>query len=73
MGTGMRVIGVTTTLPEEQMLAQAPDAVRAGIADISVDALQSLEYAGEAQAAELLSAERAAGNGSAGPSDQVRA
>ena len=54
-------------------MAQAPDAVRAGIADISVDALQSLEYAGEAQAAELLSAERAAGNGSAGPSDQVRA
>lgn len=68
----MRVIGVTTTLPEEQMLEQAPDAVRASIADISVDTLQSLDYPGEAQADELLTAERAASNGSAGPSDQVR-
>ena len=69
----MRVIGVTTTLSEEQMLAQGPDAVRPSIADISVNALRSLEYAGAAQAEELLSAERAAGNWSAGPSHQVRA
>ena len=72
---GMRVVGVTTTLPEDQMAGQEPDAIRRDIADISVDTLTGLEYAaGRADAEQAQRAERLASNGGAGPSQlqQVR-
>jgi hypothetical protein len=71
----MRVVGVTTTLTQEQMAGQQPDAIRPGIADISVDTLRGLEYAaGQADAAEEQLAQRQASNAAAGPlQEQVRA
>lgn len=73
----MRVVGVTTTLSREQMAGQAPDAIRPGIADISMETLRGLEYAaGQAEGASEQLAQRQASNGSAGPSQgqqQVRA
>lgn len=70
-------MGVTTTLPEAAMAAQAPDGIRADIANISVGDLTGLEYvaaahAGAEEEPEEARArqERAASNASAGPSQQ---
>ena len=42
---GMRVIGVTTTLAEEKMQAEGPDAIRPDIGHITVEDLMSLSRA----------------------------
>jgi hypothetical protein len=44
MLTGMRVIGVTTTLSEEGMLTEAPDLVRPDISRIAVPEITGLKY-----------------------------
>ncbi|CAL8471539.1 g11081 [Coccomyxa elongata] len=46
---GMRVVGVTTTLPREEMLAQEPDEVRPAIAGINMNLLQGLQWARRAE------------------------
>jgi hypothetical protein len=72
----MRVIGVTTTLPKDEMLAQGPDAVKPAIADISVADLTGLKRAAQRGAGDETAApsspERAASGEAAGPSDNVR-
>ncbi len=66
----MRVVGVTTTLPREEMLAQEPDEVRPAIADISVNLLKGLQWARQAESA---AEDRTNSGRGAGPSDNVRA
>lgn len=65
----MRVIGVTTTLPEDQMRAQGPDAIRPTIAEITVDDLTGLKRA--AADMDAGDSDRAASNVAAGPPDSV--
>ncbi len=40
---GMRVIGLTTTMPADSMVAAAPDQVRAAIAELGVEDLKGLK------------------------------
>ena len=58
--TGMRVIGVTTTLAQEKMLSEGPDAIRPDIGHISVDDLMHLNraHAKAADRAENVQQER---------------
>ena len=56
----MRVIGVTTTLAQEKMQSEGPDAIRPDIGHISVDDLMSLNraHAKTAEIAESMQQER---------------
>ncbi len=69
----MRVIGVTTTLARDKMLAQGPDAVRPTIAEISVEDLTGLRRTAAAAEPEEPASDRTASNQAAGPADNVRA
>ena len=67
----MRVIGVTTTLAQEKMQSEAPDAIRPDIGHISVEDLVTLRRAQADKAASSQSAlEDRTGSGSQASTSQ---
>ena len=52
----MRVVGVTTSLPLDELVAAGPDAIFPAIADVSLKDVTSLRWADQQQAAAAAAA-----------------